>query len=214
MACLKFITINFLTPLHFLSYYKLGGIIMLINSILLAISSSLDSLGIGVTYGIKKTKISNISKFILFAISCLISFASILLGDFLTNIFSVFISNLISGCVLIFIGFTMILKSIFDSKNFENNYYDFNNSNLIDPKEAVALGLALSLDSFGIGVSYSLTTSNCFIFPFLIGIFQIIFLSLGSFLGKKINNISNLPDFICSIVSGILLILFGIFRLY
>ena len=82
---------------------------MLINSILLAISSSLDSLGIGVTYGIKKTKISNISKFILFAISCFISFASILLGDFLTNIFSVFISNLISGCVLIFIGFTMIL---------------------------------------------------------------------------------------------------------
>ena len=184
---------------------------MLINSILLAISSSLDSLGIGVTYGIKKTKISNISKFILFAISCFISFASILLGDFLTNIFSVFISNLISGCVLIFIGFTMILKSIFDSKNSENNYYDFNNSNLIDPKEAVALGLALSLDSFVIGVSYSLTTSNCFIFPFLIGI---TFLSLGSFLGKKINNISNLPDFICSIVSGILLILFGIFRLY
>ena len=40
----------------FLSYYKLGGIIMLINSILLAISSSLDSLGIGVTYGIKKLR--------------------------------------------------------------------------------------------------------------------------------------------------------------
>ena len=109
-------------------------------------------------------------------------------------------------------AYVLVIDS--DFKVLKNNYYDFNNSNLIDPKEAVALGLALSLDSFGIGVSYSLTTSNCFIFPFLIGIFQIIFLSLGSFLGKKINNISNLPDFICSIVSGILLILFGIFRLY
>ena len=34
----------------------------MVNSILLAISSSIDSLGIGVTYGIKNTKISKLSK--------------------------------------------------------------------------------------------------------------------------------------------------------
>ena len=41
----------------------------MVNSILLAISSSIDSLGIGVTYGIKNTKISKLSKIILFVIS-------------------------------------------------------------------------------------------------------------------------------------------------
>ena len=35
---------------------------MLINSIILAISSSIDSLGIGITYGIKNTKISSKAK--------------------------------------------------------------------------------------------------------------------------------------------------------
>ena len=35
---------------------------MLLNSIILAISSSIDSLGIGISYGIKKTLISKIGK--------------------------------------------------------------------------------------------------------------------------------------------------------
>ena len=183
---------------------------MLINSILLALSSSLDSLGIGITYGIKNMKISKISRLILFTISCFVSFSSILLGNFISNSFA----NLIGCSVLVFIGVSMIFKSISNSNNVKNNYYDFNNSNLIDPKESIALGFALSLDSLGIGISYSLTDSTSFLFPFFIGTFQVAFLNLGIFCGRKIKNISNLPDFVCSLVSGILLILFGLVRLF
>ena len=46
---------------------------MLINSIVLAISSSIDSLGIGITYGIKNTKISSKAKIILLVISFLVT---------------------------------------------------------------------------------------------------------------------------------------------
>ena len=42
---------------------------MLINSIILAVSSSIDSLGIGITYGMKNTKISYLAKIVLFVIS-------------------------------------------------------------------------------------------------------------------------------------------------
>ena len=42
---------------------------MLLNAFILAISSSIDSLGIGITYGIKNTKISYLGKLILFSIS-------------------------------------------------------------------------------------------------------------------------------------------------
>lgn len=45
---------------------------MLPNSIILAITSSIDSLGIGITYGIRSIYISNIGKFILFIISFLL----------------------------------------------------------------------------------------------------------------------------------------------
>ena len=187
---------------------------MLINSILLALSSSLDSLGIGITYGIKNMKISKISRLILFTISCFVSFSSILLGNFINNFISNSFANLIGCSVLVFIGVSMIFKSISNSNNVKNNYYDFNNSNLIDPRESIALGFALSLDSLGIGISYSLTDSTSFLFPIFIGIFQVVFLNSGIFISKKIKNISNIPDFVCSLISGMLLILFGIFRLF
>ena len=46
---------------------------MLLNCILLALSVSIDSLGIGISYGIKHTKISKISNFTLFSISFLMT---------------------------------------------------------------------------------------------------------------------------------------------
>lgn len=186
---------------------------MLINSIILAISSSIDSLGIGITYGIKNMEISFLSKLILFIISLVISFISIFLGDLLNNYLTNNLISYIGSGILIFIGFSVIIKSLFEHKNEKNNYYDFNYSNLIDPKEAVFLGLSLSLDSFGIGVSYSLIENNYFLFPFFISIFQIIFLSTGNMLGKKIKNISNLPDFLYGLISGILLIFIGFLKL-
>ena len=61
---------------------------MLINSIVLAISSSIDSLGIGITYGIKNTKISNKARIILFGISFLVTLISLYFGNIIKNIFN------------------------------------------------------------------------------------------------------------------------------
>ena len=76
----------------FLSYYVVRGVIML-NSLLLAISSSIDSLGIGITYGIKNTKISKLGKIILFIISLLITYISILFGNIIQYIFPNALTN-------------------------------------------------------------------------------------------------------------------------
>lgn len=186
---------------------------MFINCIVLAISSSIDSLGIGITYGIKNTKISILSKIILLCISLSISFLSVSFGNFLTSILSETFTNLIGGFILFLIGVFVIVKSFFDNNSSNNTYYDFNHSNLIDPKESIFLGLALSLDSFGIGVSSSLIGSNSLLFPLLVSIFQFVFLSLGIKIGKNINKLSNISDFIWSLISGVLLICIGLIRL-
>ena len=58
--------INILIFLYFTFYnIQTRGVIMW-SSMFLAISSSIDALGIGITYGIKNTKIPLIEKFILF----------------------------------------------------------------------------------------------------------------------------------------------------
>lgn len=98
------VTVNF-----FLSYYVVRGVIM-VNSILLAISSSIDSLGIGITYGIKSTKISSIGKITLFTITLLSTYLSIFLGNLIQNIFPNFLTKLIGSFILIFMGIYIVLK--------------------------------------------------------------------------------------------------------
>ena len=90
---------------------------------------------------------------------------------------------------------------------------DIDKSNRIDIKESIFLGLAMSIDSISIGFGASAIGINNVIFPLLISIFQIIFLSIGRIIGNNINDVSKLPKNIWSIVSGILLICIGISKL-
>ena len=86
---------------------------------------------------------------------------------------------------------------------------DLDKSNVIDSKEALFLGLALSLDSFCIGIGFSILNTFSIIFPLFTSCFQLFFLSLGNYCGKKLYSFSKLPDNIWSTISGILLIIIG-----
>ena len=89
------------------------------------------------------------------------------------------------------------------------NSSDLDKSNVIDSKEALFLGLALSLDSFCIGIGFSMLNTFSIIFPLLTSCFQLFFLSLGNYFGKKLYSLNKLPDNIWSTISGILLIIIG-----
>ena len=91
---------------------------------------------------------------------------------------------------------------------------DFDNSKLIDAKESLFLGFALSLDSLCIGIGGSIIGINTNLFPFFISFFQLIFLSFGNWLGRKLNNFTHLPNNLWSIVSGFLLIFIGFLKLF
>lgn len=189
----------------------------MVNSILLAISSSIDSLGIGVTYGIKNTKISKLSKITLFVISLITTYISIFFGNIiqyiLPNSFTNFLGCFILICMGIYICFQASKKEK-DSRNVFNSPIssDLNHSKIIEPQEALILAIALSLDSFCIGISGSMADINLSLFPFLVSAFQLIFLSLGSYLGINIRNFCKLPSNIWSIISGLLLIFIGFLR--
>ncbi len=221
----------------------------MINYIILAISVSIDSLGIGITYGIRNTKLFLLSKFILFIISVLITSIAILIGKLICFILPNNFTNCIGIFILIFLGLWIIYQSF---KNEENNWSqdssktpppaicnkkksynfiikslgitiqiirdpissDLDGSKKIDWKEALYLGIALSLDSIGVGIGGSIVGLNSIIFPILVACFQLIFLSFGNFLGKKISSSINLPKNIWSIISGALLIIIGICRLF
>lgn len=191
----------------------------MLNSILLSFSSSIDSLGIGITYGIKNTKISLIGKIILFIISLITTYFSIFLGNFIQNIFPDFLTKLIGSFILIFMGiyicFEALKKQDINCNVFNNPISsDFDNSQVIDSKESLFLAIALSLDSLCIGIGGSVSNINLALFPLLVSIFQLFFLSFGTFLGTHINKFYRLPNNIWSLISGIMLIFIGIFKLF
>ncbi len=204
---------------------------MLINSIFLALSSSIDSLGIGITYGMKNTKISSMAKAVLFSISFSISLLSVWFGDLIQRIFSDFFTHLIGNMLLIAMGIFVCFQAIHTKKKkkpfarkeekilgitiqiIKNpTSSDLDGSHSIDCKEAFFLGVALSLDCFCIGTCGSMVDVSLLFFPLFICAFQLIFLNLGNLLGKKLHQFSHLPDNIWSIISGILLILIGFAR--
>ena len=84
---------------------------MLLNCLFLAISSSIDSLGIGITYGIKNTKITLFAKFILFLVAFTISTISIYFGNILKYFLPYFIID-----YLIFMGFFMCFQALINNK--------------------------------------------------------------------------------------------------
>ncbi len=214
---------------------------MLFTTILLAVSSSIDSLGIGITYGIKNTSISGKGKSVIFFVSFIVTIVSLYLGNILKFIFPNFIVNYLGSFLFIIMGIFICFQALKKEEKIENtktenndsqktySFFikflgitikiikdpgssDLDKSNKIDSKEALFLGLALSIDSICIGIGGSVIGINTYIFPFLIGFFQLFFLGIGNFLGKKLYNFSKLPSNIWSIVSGILLIILGIIK--
>ena len=209
---------------------------MILNSILLDLSSSLDSLGVGITYGIKKTKISILGIIILFLLSIIITNISILLGNALNQLLNPRVSIYVGSLLLIIMGIFIIYETVFPKKHKKKKRKEYNlfikylgitiniikdpinsdidKSNKIDFKEAMFLGFALSLDAVCIGFGGSIIGINSFIFPLLISIFQILFLCIGSKIGRIINQFSNVPQNLWNIISGLLLIFIGIIKFF
>ncbi len=215
---------------------------MFITYLVLALSVSIDSLGIGITYGIRNIKIFRSAKIILFTISILLTYLSINLGSLLSNIFSKTFTKWIGACFLILMGLWIIYQALNTKKREEetlNNISspiiyqfmirflgitvkiirnpissDLDHSKGIDWKESIYLGLCLSIDSLCIGICSSIIGYSSFLFPILVATFQLIFLSIGRILGNKIFSISNIPENIWSTLSGVLLICVGVSRFF
>lgn len=215
---------------------------MMINYLLLAFCVSIDAFGIGITYGIKHTKLSISSKIILAIIAIVIANLSMFLGQILLRILPTNFVNLLGSFLFIGMG-GWIIYQVLHPKSEELSSpitysdteqvltffircfgitiqiirnpisSDLDHSHNIDWKESIFLGFALSLDLFCVGIGSSMIGISSVLFPILVAAFQLCFLTLGSYLGKKLASIQHLPESTWNFISGILLIGIGILKL-
>lgn len=214
---------------------------MFLTSLILAISSSIDALGIGTTFGIRNTKVSLSAKIVIYFLILIISSIGIVIGSFISQFLSVSLTNILGSSILIFMGLWIIYNSLKSEtlstknsnsfKEFKHIFFikplgitvqiirspissDLDNSKIIDAKEAFYLAFALSLDALCIGIGSSIFGVNPFIFPFFVATIHLLFLSFGTLLGKNVKKIIHLPENIFTIISGLLLILIALSRIF
>ena len=99
---------------------------MFFSILILAISSSIDSLGIGITYGLKRIELKKWTRLILFCISILVTILSIISGNILKNIFSENFFKLIGTVILVLMGLLIVFKT-----DCEDQTFDLDNSNVL-----------------------------------------------------------------------------------
>lgn len=210
----------------------------LASLLFLAFAVSLDSFSVGFTYGMRKMSIPFKSIFIIACCSAGTLLVAMLVGNLLTRVVPIYVTDKLGGFILILIGAWVLYQFFRPAKevtegegetektllNFEIKTFgivinilrkpmsaDIDKSGTITGVEAFLLGFALSLDSFGAGIGAALLGYSPLIMSILVACMSSLFVTIGIKSGNLFSKFSWVNKFTC--LPGIILIMIGIWKL-
>ena len=188
---------------------------------MLAISLSIDALGVGLSYGLRGISTPFFTKCILLLESMLFMAVFLFVGNHLILFFSPHTANLIGILLLLGMGIWLCYQSFQKKENSSSmellrnpSYCDKDHSSHIDAKEGLSLGLILSIDSMGAGIGAGATGVSITLLPFFTALFQILFLSIGIYSGKYLKKSYTIKESIWTAFSGCILIMIALLRYF
>lgn len=179
--------------------------------ILLALITSADAFLFGISFGLKKIRLTFISLLIITLTGTIILMLSALVGNFISEY--IYHGELIGSLILVGIGMWLCSDAENSTKNILEHpeKADINKSQKIEAFEAVIMGFVLSIDSATIVAGSSISGKETMLLPVFILIFQIMFITLGIFIGGK--DIRTIPDRLITLISGLVIVLIGLYKL-
>lgn len=204
--------------------------------VLLAFAVSLDSFSVGFTYGLRNIRIPLVSIIVIACMSAFTMLISMLAGNVLSTILPPSTASRLGGFILVLLGGWIIYQNVRDEPEnlqeeeeekviatIEVKYFgiainilkkpvaaDIDKSGAINGREAVLLGLALSLDAFGAGLGAAMMGYSPWMLAVSIGIMSALFIKAGMGFGKKLSCRTWMHKL--SFLPGILLILIGVLK--
>jgi len=190
---------------------------IILSSLLFAVSANIDNFVVGLSYGTKKIKINLSSNFLVSLISLAGTILSMALSKIVVKLIPVNLSNLLGSAMLILIGCWTIVKPLFKGLKSDGildnpEKADKDNSLSIDAKESVTLAFALTINNVGLGIGASITGLNIVLTSLLTFIFSLIMIKAGYFLGSYF--FSKLFSKKATIISGLIIIALGITEMF
>ncbi len=215
---------------------------MVLSVILIAVSLSVDAFVAGIAYGIRKVRIPLVSKLVICFMSVFYSGFALIAGRAVYRILPEAVAGLAGTVILAAMGLVIILQAILKKENGASDKStcvkketlvqiavkslgitiqvirnphegDIDRSGSIDLREALLLGLALSMDAIGVGVGSALAGIGSFWIPVASGIFQMLLLYMGTRIGSKLGDSTRLNKKVVSVIPGILLITLALVRI-
>ncbi|MCC5911014.1 MAG: sporulation membrane protein YtaF [Clostridiaceae bacterium] len=210
----------------------------MLQGLLIAIAISMDSLSVGIAYGIKNIKVPIRSLIILDLISVTLLSVGFFAGNLLTRVVPEVVTDIVGASILFCIGTWFLIQGWlnykFPKEKLQNpisiavisidslgiainilrdpSRADWDTSGVIDTKEAVLLGIALAIDSLAIGVAVSLSSIYLILFTLiLVAIMNLIFLLTGIHVGR--NYIATLLKEKTAFIPGCILIILAIVQI-
>ncbi len=206
--------------------------------LLIAVSSNLDNIGVGVSYGIRKINIPFSSNLLIALITSAGTFLSILLGRTIYLFLSPGTATFLGGGIIIAAGIWVIFQEKIMNKGKENQEVeahivetglsrygfrqivnilnnpisaDWDFSGHIDLKEATALALGLTLNNIPNGVGAGMLGLNLYLTTGVIFLVSIITIWIGIFCGYLgIHWIGKSAG----LISGLILIFVGLYEIF
>ncbi len=184
---------------------------------LCAVSSSIDSLSVSISYSIKGVRVPIKTIMLVSFISTLGTYLSMKFVQIIIQTTGENIIEYIGSFVLIFMG----AYFIYDTKSFDeisvkeliNNpsIIDYDNSGVIDLNEAFFLATALTVNNIGVGIASSiagLSIGYTTLFTFIVTILS---LEIGDIIGRKF--LSNNFGKYAQVISGAIIMIIGLVKI-
>ncbi|UMZ73462.1 manganese efflux pump MntP family protein [Natranaerofaba carboxydovora] len=189
------------------------------TTIIIAVAVSIDSLWVGMSYGLKKSYFSVISILLIGLCSGILMLLPMIILDFFSILFVDNYAELISGIMLVAIGIWKIFQDYYYFSQLSSksiNIYSRSISNYgkyyVSLKESLVVGIAVGLDAFGVGVAIGLIDLTFLVIPLVI-FSCILFFVFGLYIGNKIN-LEKLTFKGIYLIPGLLLIGLGVMRFF
>lgn len=199
----------------------------------ISLANNLDNTGVGIAYGVARIRISALVNLWISIITVAITGGAVYCGGALARFLPGHMPNILSAAILCAIGLWVMLPTILHAQRFKQpvspsperagsrfsllnilddpRKADRDNSRHIDFFEASLLGIALSINNIGGGISAGLLHLSAVSTALLSAAISFVVIALGGLLSRRTAD-TRLSHF-APVVSGILLIAIGLYEL-
>ena len=207
-----------------------------------AVALSLDGLGVGLSYGMRKIKIPWKSLVVISIASAAALGLSMVLGHLIASFLSKQIAGIVGGMALVLIGIWLLLQGW--SQRLEEKdptlsgtiepltifklsipslglvikilkepaKADFDRSGTISVNEAIFLGFALAMDALGAGLGAAMMGFSPWFTPMVLAVSKFLLVSLGLYLGSQFSVDRLRKDL--GLVPGAIIIALGVMQIF